>query len=70
MNESDFSQEAGLPESNGGPTCADDVAEVPLLLPVHEADALEEMASHRGLTAGQMLRRLIRDFLHQARGGR
>jgi len=41
------------------------VAEVPLLLSAHEVAALEELANRRGLTAGQILRHLIRDFLRQ-----
>ena len=37
----------------------DDVVEVSLLLPRWQAEALEEAAHERGLTAGQMLRKLI-----------
>lgn len=37
----------------------DEVVELALLLPRWQAAALEEAAHHRGLTAGQMLRKLI-----------
>lgn len=36
-----------------------DVVELALLLPRWQAEALEEAAEKRGLTAGQMLRKLI-----------
>jgi hypothetical protein len=37
----------------------DEVVEVSLLLPRWQVEALEEVAHERGLTAGQMLRKLI-----------
>ena len=37
----------------------DEVVELALLLPRRQAEALEEAAHARGLTAGQMLRKLI-----------
>jgi hypothetical protein len=40
-----------------------EMAELLVLLPAAEAGALERAAKQRGLTAGQLLRRLIRDFL-------
>jgi hypothetical protein len=43
-----------LPES--------DVIEVPLLLPGWQMSALERAAHKRGLTAGEMVRHLLRDF--------
>jgi CheY-like chemotaxis protein len=43
-----------------------EVAEVTLFLPAADAAALEQAACSRGLTAAQLLRRLVRDFL--ARG--
>jgi len=43
-----------------------DMAELVLLLPAREVDALEEAARQRGLTTGQVLRCLIREFLDQA----
>lgn len=43
-----------------------DVMELPLLLPAGDATALERAARRRGLTVGQMLRLLVREFLHEA----
>jgi hypothetical protein len=40
-----------------------DVVEMPLLLPRWQADALEDAARSRGMTSGQMLRRIIAEFL-------
>ena len=40
-----------------------EMAELVLLLPAEEAEALEGAACRRGLTSGQLLRRLIRNFL-------
>jgi len=40
-----------------------DIVECSLLLLHQELAALEEVAHGRGLTAGQMLRHVIRDFL-------
>lgn len=42
---------------------AEDVAEVVLLLPARQAAALEREARRRGMTTGEMMRRLVRDFL-------
>jgi hypothetical protein len=39
-----------------------DVMEISLLLPGWQVQALESAARDRGLTAGQMVRRLIRDY--------
>jgi hypothetical protein len=39
-----------------------DVIEVPLLLPGWQMSALEWAAHKRGLTAGEMVRHLLRDF--------
>jgi hypothetical protein len=41
------------------------VVEVNLLLHAGQVAALEAAAHRRGLTAGQMVRRLVRDFLRQ-----
>jgi len=38
------------------------VVEISLLLPGCQATALENLARQRGLTAGQVVRQLIRDF--------
>ena len=40
-----------------------DVVEVPLLLSGRQILALEEAAHHSGVTAGEMVRRLVQDFL-------
>jgi hypothetical protein len=52
---------AGAPEEHAFRTW--DVVELGLLLPAEAAAALEVEARHRGLTVGEMLRRLVRDFL-------
>ena len=39
-----------------------DVVELPLLLPRWQAQALEAAASRRGMTTGQILRRVIGDL--------
>jgi hypothetical protein len=41
----------------------DDVVEIPLLLQGWQMTALETAAHERGLTAGEMVRDLLRDFL-------
>jgi len=40
-----------------------DVVEIPLLLPGWQVAALATAAQDRGLTAGQMLRSLLHDFI-------
>lgn len=40
----------------------DDIVELSVLLPRHQAVPLEREARRRGLTAGQMIRSLIRNF--------
>src|SRR3954453_2954762 len=40
-----------------------DVVEVPLLLSGRQMLALEEAAHHRGMTAGEMVRQLLLDFI-------
>jgi hypothetical protein len=44
-------------------TAYGEVVEVPLLLPGWQVSALETAAHHRGLTAGEMLRSVLRDFI-------
>jgi hypothetical protein len=39
-----------------------EVVEIPLLLPGWQVVALEQAAQDQGLTTGEMVRRLIRDF--------
>jgi hypothetical protein len=50
-----------------------EVSELLLLMPAGDATALERAAGRRGLTVGQMLRLLVRDFLRESdaerRGG-
>ncbi len=41
----------------------EDVVELSLLLPAMQASELEETAFQRGVTAGEMVRRLVHDFL-------
>lgn len=41
----------------------EDVVELALLLPGNQAAALEAVAFQRGLTTGEMVRRLVREFL-------
>jgi len=52
------------PEYPYGHTSGDyDVVELPLLLPEWQVIALESVANERGMTIGQLLRRLISDML-------
>lgn len=43
----------------------DEIAELELALPTVQAEALVEAAQERGLTAAQMIRRLIQEFLQR-----
>ena len=43
------------------------MVEMSLLLPAWQAEALEQAADHQGVSAGQMLRQLIRDFFARLR---
>jgi hypothetical protein len=43
-----------------------DVVEVPLLLPSWQVEALEAAAHAQGLTAGEMVRQLLSEFLSQS----
>lgn len=47
-----------------------EMTEMLLLLPNHQAAALERAARHRGLTSAQLARRLIRAFLETAAADR
>jgi hypothetical protein len=42
---------------------ADDVVEIPLLLPGWQANALEQAAHESGLTTAEMVRRLLGQYL-------
>jgi hypothetical protein len=44
------------------PFPSDDVVELPLLLPEWQVYALEEAARSRGMTVGQLVRRLFADL--------
>lgn len=46
----------------------EEVVEVSFLLPGYYAAALESLAHSRGQTAGQVVRHLIRSFLHERPG--
>jgi hypothetical protein len=60
----DMNEASATPSDGRGPPRLDmEMAELVLLLPAEEAEALEGEACRRGLTSGQLLRRLIRDFL-------
>ena len=53
---------------SGDPARLDhEVVELPLLLPRWQAAALEEAARSRGMTTGQMIRRVIHDMFAPAR---
>jgi hypothetical protein len=55
-----------IPAFPAGPGRIDgEVVEVPLLLPGWQAAALEAAAHDRGLTAAEMVRRLVRDFVRE-----
>ena len=45
------------------PLLEDDVVELPLLLPGWQVSKLETVAHQRGMTAAEMVRHLLRDFL-------
>jgi hypothetical protein len=47
------------------PSCEADMVELSLLLPDWQLSQLEMAARGQGLTVGQMVRRLIRAFLHE-----
>lgn len=53
----------------GGPTRQDqEVVELPLLLSRWQAGVLEAAAKERGMTTGQMLRRVITDLFGEGPG--
>ena len=58
MNTQGLIHGAGLME----PMSREGVVEIALLMPDWQAAALEEAAHRRGLTAGQMIRRLIEEY--------
>jgi hypothetical protein len=65
MNERDLSRLTDVFGADGPP----DVAEISLLLPGWQLAVLEEAARSRGLTSGQLVRRLLRDFINRYEDG-
>jgi hypothetical protein len=61
MNMPDLSPLNGFQPSDGPP----DVTEVSILLPGWQLAALESAAQSRGLTSGQLVRRLLREFINR-----
>jgi hypothetical protein len=59
-------QPQNSPDAAGVRTLDREMAELLVLLPAAEAAALEEAAKARDLTTGQLVRRLIRDYLDPA----
>jgi hypothetical protein len=56
--------DVGLPECDLR-RLESDVVELPLLLPGWQLSALEKASRRQGLTTGQMVRRLVQEFLFQ-----
>ncbi len=59
-------------EQPGTALCGQDVVEFPLLLTTSQAEALYRASQNRGVTAGQLARRAIAEFLSHTpatRGG-
>jgi hypothetical protein len=54
------------PFAGNPPRLDQEVIELPLLLPRWQAQALEAAARRRGMTTGQMLRRVITDLFGNA----
>jgi hypothetical protein len=46
----------------------EDVVEIPLLIPNWQAEALESAAHQQGLTAGELIRHLLLDYLARHAG--
>ncbi len=51
------------------PAAFEDVVELSLLLSAEQASELEAVAFQRGVSAGEMVRRLVRDFLNAQKAG-
>ncbi len=63
--------EAAIGYPAGEPARLDhEVVELPLLLPRWQASAIEEAARSRGMTTGQMLRRVLADVFAENRTSR
>jgi hypothetical protein len=57
--------ELRLPEKDSFPPLTGDVVEISLFLPGWQAARLERAASNQGLTAAQMMRRLLGHYLDE-----
>lgn len=55
-------QLSDAPRASDSPRSDMEVVELPLLLPRWQAQALEAAANRRGMTTGQILRRVISDL--------
>jgi hypothetical protein len=64
-----FQTVAGAGENPGGLLEGVQVVEVSLLLTAWQFDKLAEVASRRGVTIGQMVRDITREYLHAAAAG-
>ena len=60
---------AGWPAAVDSPASDHEVVELQLLLPQRQAVALEAAARARGMTTGQILRRVIADLFPVSRDG-
>ena len=65
MNVPDLSPLTGFQAADGPP----DVTEISILLPGWQLAALESAAHSRGLTSGQLVRRLLREFINRHEDG-
>jgi hypothetical protein len=54
-----------MPEEDSLPPLNGDVIEISLFLPGWQASRLEQAASNQGLTAAQMMRRLLGHYLDE-----
>lgn len=57
-----FPPQLTRPSGDVLPPGSEEIVELSLLLPAWQAEALEAAAHGRGLTTGQMLRSIIREF--------
>lgn len=58
-----YSRRTFCDEEPREPLMEEEVVELPILLPGWQASFLETLAHQRGLTAGEMVRHLLHDFL-------
>jgi hypothetical protein len=52
-----------MPDHDSSLTFSEEIAELSVLLPDHMIQGLEHAAYERGVTAAQMIRKLIQEFL-------